>query len=344
MITPSIKSILLAEPFEKHLSPSFNWNRFFQETDENGLSPAFHLLTKDSPLVPAAIKAQAKKKYENAIIYKDYCRCKLLDLKSDLCSSGRVVITKGMALNETIYPEPNIRPMGDIDLYFPDGNIDKVRESLLKNGFSAYRSYKNVLKQGELVIDLHQDLWNSNRIPARNSIISGVQEEFKPSMVFPGFFIPSLELLAIHSAFHGLKHGFSRKIWLLDMILLFKAGFFDSIITSKKYPFVLYALDYLAHEGMINGTFSDTRLMTSLKKNLLFTILGMNEKAGAGEIALTLTCPSLFDSIRYLASSALPPKTILEEMYGEHSYAVLIGRRGREVLSLAVGAKPWKKT
>jgi hypothetical protein len=338
MISPYIIKLLLSEPFTENPFNQNGWEQFYKEIEVEGLAPAFHSHLQDAPFVPEIVKNQARKKYEDALIFKDYCRCKLAELQPALSSTGRVVITKGLALCEKVYQEPDIRPMGDVDLYLPDGSLNQVKTILIKNGFCAYNNYNNVFFQKELYIDLHEDLWDSKRIPARKRIVSGLKESFIPSSNIPGYFIPSHELLALHTAYHCLKHGFSRKIWHLDLLLLYKAGYFNTVISAGESPFALFALEYLSHQGLLEGKGIINKGMSNFRKSMLTSILDSKIKTGMGEIALALSGPSLIESIRYLFSSLFPGKEILKEMYGSHPYLMLLGRRIFEIAGYIIGA------
>jgi hypothetical protein len=338
MIDPFVKNILLSKPFLENPFTPEGWDAFFIKVDEEGLAPAFYLGLHDCPFVPAILQGHAKTKYEDALLFKDFCRCKLSELQPALCNTGRIVITKGLALCENIYREPLARPMGDIDLYLPDGSLDEAGNILSKFGFKRYRTYQHVYFCGDLFIDIHEDLWNSRRIPARKRLLSDIPESFVPSESVPGFFIPSPELLALHSVYHCLKHNFSRKIWLLDLILQYKAGYFNSIAIDNKYPFVMVVLEYLSREGLINCPCRGNYILPDLNKFVLKKAVGTNNKNGFGEIVLAFSCSSISDTLLYLASSLFPPKAILEEMYGMHPYGMLIGHRIIEMAGYTVGA------
>ena len=233
--------------------------------------------------------------------------------------------------------------MGDIDIYLPDGAINEVVAVFNKNGFSRYGSYENVLSNGKIHIDLHEDLWNARRIPSRRDIVSGISETFVPSSLIPGFFIPSPELLAVHTAFHCIKHNFSRLIWVLDLRLLYMAGYFTGITEGNDHPFAQYALEWLGVRGFIDVPFIQSSGLSRIKRSLLNTVTGMRHKTGLGEIALALFCPSPAATIRYLATSFFPPEHILKEMYGNRPFLWLLLRRFFELFRYAFGALLWTK-
>jgi hypothetical protein len=343
VIQQIIRNILRSEPFDENQSDNGGWGRCFEDIVREGLAPAFYLQAKHRLLIPQNIIGRAKKAYEDALLYKDYAVCRLRELQTRLSSTGRIVIIKGLALCDSLYAEPLVRPMGDVDLYLPDGAVDDVKNILMQNGFSVFGTHETVFTFRELHIDLHTDLWGGRRIPLRTRITFGVKESFAQSTLVPGFFIPSPELLALHTAFHCLKHGFSRKIWYNDLLMLYKSGYFDTVISIGAFPFALFALEHLSDEGLIDDTIPAAGSMTGIKKYLLQKILLRNETAGMGEIALALLCPTVADSFAYCAGSLFPSKEILREMYGDRAYGTLLCRRVAALASYTMGALSWKK-
>jgi hypothetical protein len=59
---------------------------------------------------------------------------------------------------------------------------------------------------------------------------------------------------------------------------------------------------------------------------------------GAGEVALALCCPRVHQRFAYLLASALPPRRVLAQMYGDASYAVLLLKRVHAMAMLLLRA------
>jgi hypothetical protein len=229
-----VRAVLCRDPLRENPFDENGWEHFFSLIMHAGLGPAFYLQAKECPFIPEPVRKKSRESYEDSLLFKDYAICCLKELQPALCRFGRVVIIKGLALCETIYREPFARPMGDVDLYFPDGSIDKTREVFLGNGYHCLDSYQTVVCKGELHVDLHEDLWDARRIPRRSSCVPDTTETFDPSSQVAGFYVPSPSLLAVHSAYHAIKHCFSRKLWYLDLILLYKAGYFKEPLIDRK--------------------------------------------------------------------------------------------------------------
>jgi hypothetical protein len=312
------------------------WESFYGSAVEEGLAPFTYLKLRESAFFPQHLLLDARQRYEDALVYKDFAVCCLREMGDKLCKNGRVVVCKGLALCETIYREPLIRPMGDVDLYFPDGAIDEVRNALIDEGFLQFESYRNVVRRGELVLDLHEDLWAARRVELRKAVVPEIEESFMPSTLVPGFFVPGPGLLAAHTAFHCMKHVFSRKIWCLDLMMIYKEGYINDGMVSNN-AVVLFALRHLYNEGLIENVPAFDKTLSRVKSRLVQTVLRSKKKTGLGEIVLALCCSSWRETFMYLASSLVPKKHILKEMYGDLPYWKLLVRRFFKLISYMFG-------
>jgi hypothetical protein len=229
--------------------------------------------------------------------------------------------------------------MGDVDLFFPDGTIDDARRVLVDEGFLPFESYRNVVRRGELVFDLHEDLWGAGRVVFRKAVVPEIEETYMPSAIAPGYFIPGPHLLAAHTAFHCMKHVFSRKIWRLDLLMLYREGYFDdgAVISDPNSAVVLFALRHLYNEGLVENVPPEEKKLPGLKKRLVQIILGCKKSTGLGEIVLALCCRSWLETFMYLASSCIPGKRVLQEMYGDLPYWRLLMRRFFKIVAYAMG-------
>jgi hypothetical protein len=336
MIEHFIKQIIRSEPLSRYPTDTSDPDRLYAEVLAQGLAPALYLLNRSSRILPDPIAKLAQEAYRDGLLFKDLCLCKLMEMSAALAACGRVVIIKGLALCEKIYAEPAVRPMTDVDLYFPDGSIADVRSILMHYGFAPYGYYANEFFLESLHVDIHEDLWGIRRNPLRCHLVSGIAETFVPSTLVPGFFIPSPQLLAAHAAFHSLKHGLSRKIWLMDLYRLHRAGYFDTYANNAP-RFVSYVLDYLDRLGLAEETGSPRSKTRQMRFQLISMVLAGGTTHPVGELALSLLCPSPLQTFAYLKTSLVPRKQILREMYGNDSYFRLLARRLAELAGRGKG-------
>lgn len=338
MVNPFIQQIIRSESLSRYLLDARDPDRLYAEVLAQGLAPALYLLNRGSRILPDPIAKLAQDAYRDALLFKDLCLCKLMEMSAALAACGRVVVIKGLALCEKIYAEPEVRPMADVDLYFPDGSIADVRSILMHYGFAPYGSYANEFFLESLHVDIHEDLWGIRRNPLRRHIVSGIAESFVPSTLVPGFFIPSPQLLAAHAAFHSLKHGLSRKIWFMDLYRLRRAGYFDTYAGGNAPLFVSCVLDYLDRLGLGGETDPRRSKTRQLRFQLISMVLAGGTTHPVGELALALLCPSPLQMFAYLKTSLVPRKQILKEMYGNDSYWRLLARRLAELAGRGKGA------
>ena len=131
-------------------------------------------------------------------------------------------VLKGPAIAQ-LYGDPARRPMKDLDLWI------KVEEQpSWQRVFTDLRfnrpTISDVYVSGWGQVDLHTSLVDATRFPERK-IVFNLREDtvWKRNRPVPGH--PSMLNLApgdalMHLIVHGLKHGFSRLIWLCDIALI----------------------------------------------------------------------------------------------------------------------------
>lgn len=147
------------------------------------------------------------------------------------CAGIPVMLLKGAALNLTLYPRPNLRPMSDLDLLVHPEDADRAVRALaeqgcrrgmnlVRDGFFPRYHYECELISGSIVpvrIDLHarplRPLRYSRTVP-----IGAFWEDARIVRVGQSEgLVPSLETMFIHLAAHAAFHGCSRALWLYDI-------------------------------------------------------------------------------------------------------------------------------
>jgi hypothetical protein len=303
--------------------------RLLEELDHHGLSALLYPFVKDAGTVPELPLLRLRHAYESALVYRDLAIQVLRELGPDLTATGRVVLMQGVALIERCYREPWARPMSDIDLYLPDGSISAVQSVLKKNGFNPFGSYERVWQRQGLTVDLHLDFWGADRIPGRRSLFRNATVVFEPSKLLPGYHVPDLAAMALQAAFHGIKHGFSKKKWLIDLLMLKQAGCDIASLGKKDSRIGQAACWALFDAGFIdkkelpkgNAAFPFPR------RAVMSRLLKRGDLPGCGECAVALAFRTWWSGIGYLLGSLFPPRAILRDMYGNRPVPVLMTRR-----------------
>jgi len=137
-----------------------------------------------------------------------------------------VLILKGLALQNLAYPPGTARPMDDVDLLVSPTDSPRLGRLLRSRG------YRNDLRGEEDFfapdlshsIDVHTDLVNTTRLPARGALWAEPFEEIwhrRQSFSLDG--VPAWTLgpqdcvqhLAVHAVHH---HGMQGALWLADLL------------------------------------------------------------------------------------------------------------------------------
>lgn len=259
------------------------------------------------------------------MLFEDLCSVRLREWRTALDTRYRLVFLQGMALAEK-YPPPLVRQMSDVDLFLPDGGAEELRLVLESAGARRYRDYGNVWVVSGLMIDIHQDPWGADRIRARRFCAPGDPLTFSESNRYPGFYVLSPRQLFSQTVLHGLKHGFQRLVWDLDLLALHRAGY-DRISGSQTAA----ALDNIASDRLSRvwgiKDAPQSGAMPGMRLRCAARIIRQWPGEGTGEIALALCCGKWRQTVACIAESFLPSKRVMAEMYGPGAYWLMVIKR-----------------
>lgn len=160
---------------------------------------------------------------------------------------------KGVALHQSLYQKPGLRPFGDIDLLIPVRRISSAIALLEEEGYSLQGrggSGEWFLRKGPVYLDLHQtlDAGGRFRIPAEEVWATACP---KGDCLFE---LPPVVHL-IHSLLHGLRHAFESLQPLVDALWLWclpEVGHQEVWLKQKGiqwqcYPAIAISLQFLHH-------------------------------------------------------------------------------------------------
>jgi hypothetical protein len=125
---------------------------------------------------------------------------------------------KGPALALTLYGDAALRQSTDLDLLVRRNDFPRAEALLLSQGFTglgALSEHDRRFLHGELLVELHFELASPRFFPFD---IDGIWSRSRSSD-FRGKPARAMSEgdLALYLCAHGLKHGFSRLIWILDI-------------------------------------------------------------------------------------------------------------------------------
>ncbi len=310
---------------------NIDWQKRCKQLRDDGIASLFYpKIESVKNNLPPDIVQFFRTCYENAIIFKDFTVQILKDIQPALSSTGTIVLTQGLALSETVYPEPMCRAMGDVDLFLPDGNMRRIRDIFLDYGFTPYRDYENVLEYNRIMVDLHEGLWGTDRFPQREYLIPRKNVEWQPSKLIPGFFVLSPEYLALHCAFHGVKHGFNKGIWDCDLVRLYNTGYLTPDVKNRQeYMIKFMAFEHLRQKKILPAQLTEKRkaYLSPFTGIAVRALVQRSSRPGFGQLLLAFLCPTFKTGLEYLIAIVIPQKRILQQMYGRSIYPVLVMKR-----------------
>src|SRR3990170_6396583 len=221
------------------------WEEAIAMARWHGIIPLlYHRLSKENltGLIPSEVVQELKQEYYKSLfsgirVY-DALRNPLKALSE---ADAEVIVLKGAALAETLYPEIALRPFGDIDVLVREKDWSKIKETLQELDFRAY---------GRDIIDLPPKLTKFDTVEHMHFFNDqGINLELHFDLLQLGFSMRSIdevwkcaaraqiagvdvqilspEYQLLHLCVHLNKHGYRRLIWFADILNLLRSQRFD---------------------------------------------------------------------------------------------------------------------
>jgi hypothetical protein len=274
-------------------------------------------------------------------------------------SGIRYLLIKGAAICYQLYPQPEIRPRVDTDVFIAESDIQRMKDALTSIGYEpmvahdgGLVSYQTGMKFTDAcalthVIDIH---WNlSNRHEYRD--ILGFELAYASSVSISRFSFPvyapgdvfALCLACQHLVGHHSDNP--RLIWLYDMRLLLQRMSDNDIDSFVE----------LVTNQNLEGAASQA--LTELNRHFNTGAAGILDRLGyregvplKSESRLELlnsnlnSFPTLSSKLRYLTALAFPPIEYMEKHFSQGSkllipwhYLYRILRGGKRILAPGKG-------
>ncbi|MBU0718411.1 MAG: nucleotidyltransferase family protein [Planctomycetes bacterium] len=142
-----------------------------------------------------------------------------------------VMLLKGAALNLTVYPRPDLRPMSDLDLLVRPGDAERALSLLQGHGC---RQGLELVRRDFFPEFYHEvELFTGSPRPARIDLHARPLRPLRVARIMPDdalwddaqlvqvgdarAAIPRPEAMFIHLAAHAAYHGCARLLWLYDL-------------------------------------------------------------------------------------------------------------------------------
>jgi len=246
-LTPEAReraSKLLAGPLE--------WPRFSERARRYGIFPLLYssLQTLGFPGMPEPVRSEWTKIFglnalRNELLSKELARILRL-----LCERGiRVMPLKGVALGETLYGDPALRPTADIDVLVPQRQAIEAFHLLVASGYESdltkprlldlavrYGKHCTLTRHEALrdySLELHCGLFWGGQL--ERGALEALWSEARPQCFYgiPAFALsPEWELLYL--AAHAAQHARLALTWYVDLDRICRRGVLDWKSASEK--------------------------------------------------------------------------------------------------------------
>jgi Uncharacterised nucleotidyltransferase len=248
-----------ATPFPDGL-PGGEMNRFLRFTDDAGIQPYLCYRLKQTgtwqtcpPRLAQAIEGRYLMERISARLRRD----ELTRVLAEFDRHGiRALVLKGSALVHLIYPEPNLRPACDIDLFVDPAARPRAEQTIRSLGYCLAKThnfeaqYFRLDGNVEHLLDLH---WKLSDSPFLGPLFA-FDELFDRSIPINGLSVAARGLDLIDALLNACVHlaahrDWDHLVWLLDIDLLSRRltdaefeAFVDRAITRQCATICLEAL------------------------------------------------------------------------------------------------------
>ncbi len=218
-----------------------DWDALLARGEEEGVLPLlFWNLGTRIVGVPEDVRDTLKVRYLRNLARNAQAAVRLRPLLEAVRDSGsRVLLTKGLRLALTVYPDPGLRPFWDVDFIVRPADWPAVRKILDGQGFEEAAAvplgpgfpdtrpnglYSPYFRLRELILEFHFNLLGlafpldveACFAAARPIQVRGVEVPVLP---------PELEFCYL--CLHAQQHSFRRLIWLTDIAEMASRGSLD---------------------------------------------------------------------------------------------------------------------
>lgn len=241
-----------------------DWTEIPSQAETHGVGPLLyvHLRAAGVQLAPE-VKQQLQGLYLRHRRANQVRTRMLVEILEVYRAAGiQALVLKGSALAHLLYPEPGLRPMGDIDLLVSRGEVHQAQRLLAELGFDAYLPSTTDLPDKHLLaatkqidefpisVEVHYDLFNQGY--ARSTTLENLAGKVVPFSL-PGLTAYTLGYedmlwhLCQHIAYHTTVWRPVRLIWAADIVGWAErfALEIDWASVARRYPYILNMLSLL---------------------------------------------------------------------------------------------------
>jgi len=171
-----------------------------------------------------------------------------------------VICMRGLAVSETCYPQPYMRPHTDIDILFEAKHTLRAKQIVGNDlQYNPLPAYPMLFKQGDIPLDMHTEPLGIERILSWANLTPLRAPDFfkyaeQGELAGEPALLVHERLMLPYLCFHALKHSFERLVWLYDIALMAEQvnerGNWEEVLEGiREYKLELpcfYAFSYVA--------------------------------------------------------------------------------------------------
>jgi hypothetical protein len=205
-----------------------DWQNISELASEEGVAPLLWWRLNEqgySSLLPQEAAKYLQSVYYDCVSTNTLLESEVSKIGAYFCEKKiPVILLKGAALSRSIYPDPGLRPMNDLDLLVRKQNLPQAVKAITALGYEEQKTTYHVLFFGgpgkRVTLELHWNLQPSGHdsLSEDNSVWA-----WEDSVPFDNSLMLSPEATLLYLSAHlTMQHGETtpRLIWFYDLHLL----------------------------------------------------------------------------------------------------------------------------
>lgn len=329
------------EKIEEALDYNLDWEYIVENAIHHRIAPLLYYNFKkvSDDLVPPKVMKELRETYTEARAHNILATCGLIEiLEAFLDAKIKVIVLKGMALAETVYPDMALRPFSDLDLLIFKEDLRKIEAKLSQFGYDLFRDYRlgfaqqfgsrlTYIKENEVSIDLH---WHIADLPYSKYIPISSFWENAISVNIEGVetLILSPEDMLIHLCLHFSGHHYSELFWLVDIsetIYCYSETIDWGLLLEKIRRYRIHSLmRYILR--LVKELFEppmsafilehlSSYKASSFEERLFDVMANPNITGSKGAMVECLLLKGIIPKMRYLSSKLFPSRDFILKQY-----------------------------
>lgn len=172
--------------------------------------------------LPPGLVEELTQRYRRTAALNMQCARDLEQLCAGLAGVGiGALVLKGMALLDELYPDPGLRPTGDVDLWVANEDLDAMTAMLTSIGYTPEPFYPDTYRRGNTIVDIHTHLLGAGRVHARERIFAAGERSLLEGTE-PTIYGAAMRKLGtpqnlLFLGLHLMKHNADRLLWLIEI-------------------------------------------------------------------------------------------------------------------------------